>query len=349
MSDKPITIYDIAQNVNASPATVSRVLSNSEYPVSAKLSQKIKAVAKEMGYTPNMLGRQLKKNNTMSIGVIIPSISNPFYADVVLGIEEIARSNGYQVLLCNSHQNPDLEAEYLQTLLEKQVKGIILSSISRKKGWLAGYLAKGLNIISIDQKIDNRHVYQIEFDYRKGSALACRHLIEQGHKKIAFISAALDRPTRLNLYRGYQDALREAGLTPLKKEWIQLSKACENLNYDSAFEFNNGKQLTRNLLKMKDLPTAIITCNDLTAAGVINELNEQGLHVPGEVSVVGFDNIELSQMLTPALTTVDLPKYEMGRLACSKLMALLNGDDTNQKEVMLQPILIARNSVARLE
>lgn len=348
MSEKPVTIYDIAQLVNASAATVSRVLSNSDYPVSSEMRDKIKNAAKQLNYTPNMLGRQLKKNDSMSIGVIIPSISNPFYADVVLGIEEIARNGGYQVLLCNSHQNPKLEAEYLQTLQEKQVKGIILSSISPKKGWLNAYLDKGVKMISIDQRINNRQVYQLGFDYRYGAYLACEYLIQSGHRRIAFLSAALNRPSRLQLHQGYQDAMRKAGIVPLK-EWVQISEDCENTAYSSTFEFNNGKELTRKLLMADERPTAVLCCNDLTAAGVINELKEQKVDVPGQLSVIGFDNIDLSQMLTPSLSTVNLPKYEMGVLACRMLMDLMNGSAAAEKEIMLQPEFIPRDSAAKLE
>ncbi|TVY08901.1 LacI family DNA-binding transcriptional regulator [Paenibacillus cremeus] len=351
MSDKPVTIYDIAQLVNASAATVSRVLSNSNYPVSSEMSKKIKEAAKQLNYTPNMLGRQLKKNNSMSIGVIIPSISNPFYADVVLGIEEIARQSGYQVLLCNAHQNPKLEAEYLQTLLEKQVKGVIISSISQRRGWLKPYLNRGVSIISIDQRIESRQVVQIGFDYRHGAYLACSHLIQRGHRRIAFISAALNRSSRQHIHQGYQDAMQEAGITPLKA-WIQISEDCEDTKYCSTFEFNNGKQLAHHLIAMpiQERPTAILSCNDLTAAGAIKELKEQGIDVPGQMSVIGFDNIELSEMLTPSLTTVNLPKYELGTLACRTLMNLLNGDHVGEREMMLPPEVIERDSVVtRLE
>lgn len=343
---KPVTIHDIAKKVNVSAATVSRVLSNSNYPVSSELSKRIKLAAKELNYTPNMLGRQLKTNNSMTIGVVIPSISNPFYADVVLGIEEIARKHGYHVFLCNSHQNPKLEAEYLQTLLEKQVKGLIISSISQQKDLLGEYLSKGMRVVSIDQTIDNHEVYQIGFDYRKGGYLACNHLIENGHREIAFFTAALDRPSRLGVFRGYQDALREAGIAPLES-WVQISQVSEGDSYGGTFEFTNGKMLARNMLNVTEHPTAIITCNDLTAFGAINELNAQGIEVPGQISIVGFDNIELSQMITPALTTVDHPKYEMGKFACNMLIDVLNGTPVNVKEIVLQPKLIVRNSVGR--
>ncbi|TBL77350.1 LacI family DNA-binding transcriptional regulator [Paenibacillus thalictri] len=343
---KQVTIHDIAKLVNASAATVSRVLSNSSYPVSQELSEKIKLAAKQLNYTPNMLGRQLKTRNSMTIGVIIPSISNPFYADIVLGIEEVARKYDHQVFLCNSHQNPQLETEYLQNLLEKQVKGLIISSISNQQDLLGDYLAKGMRVISIDQAIDIPDIYQIGFDYRKGGYIACKHLIDNGHRKIAFLSAPLDRPSRRGVFQGYQEALQEAGIEP-ESSWLQIHQFVKGERLGSAVEFTNGRMLARNIIHMADRPTAIITCNDLTAIGAMNELMTYGVKVPDEISVIGFDNIEISQMVTPLLTTIDHPKYEMGQMACSMLMDVLQGIPVHVKEQILQPRLIDRSSVKK--
>jgi DNA-binding LacI/PurR family transcriptional regulator len=131
--------------------------------------------------------------------------------------------------------------------------------------------------------------------------------------------------------------------------WVQESQASAEENYGSAYEFTNGKQLVRNLLKLSEPPTAVMTCNDLTAFGVINELNEQGIDVPREMSVIGFDNIEFSQMVTPGLTTVDVPKYELGRFSCKMLLDILIGTTIDVKEIVLQPKLIVRQSVTSPE
>ncbi|MCZ8512169.1 LacI family DNA-binding transcriptional regulator [Paenibacillus filicis] len=344
--EKRVTIYDIAKAVDVSVATVSRVLSNSSYPVSPELKRKIKAAAKELGYRPNMIGRQLKTNNSMTIGVIIPSISNPFYANVVLGIEEIARRSGYHVLLCNSQHSPELEAEYLQTLFDKQVKGIIISSISEQKDLINEYISKGLIVISIDQTIDNPDVYQIGFDYKKGGYLATKYLIENGHRKIAYVTAPMNRPSRHDIFKGYQEALLESGIT-LQEGWLQES-ALDDIEYQgNAYEFRNGRELVRKLLDLDDRPTAILACNDLTALGIINELHFQGVEVPNQISVIGFDNIELSQMVVPSLTTIDHPKLEMGRFACNLLLDMVNSKPIALKEIILQPKLIIRNSTSR--
>jgi LacI family transcriptional regulator len=341
--NKHITIYDIAKKAETSTATVSRVLSNSTYPVSNELRTKIQQVARELHYIPNMIGRQLKTNNSMTIGVIVPSITNPFYSSIVLGIEEIARSRGYHVLLCNSHRSPELEEEYVKTLFEKQVKGLIISSISSNENLLGGLVQKGLNLVALDQSIYGLDSTQVHYDYKKGGYMATKYLIEKGHKKIAFVSSPLSRPSRQSVYQGYNDALKEFGIVE-ESSWVQVATREEEMS-DKNYEFNNGKELTQNLLNGSKLPTAIFACNDMTAFGVMNELTSEGIKIPDEIAVVGFDNIEFSQMVTPPLTTIQQPDYEMGILACNLLLDQLNGKTTESIEIMLKPKIVVRSSV----
>ncbi|NGP45611.1 LacI family transcriptional regulator [Bacillaceae bacterium SIJ1] len=341
------TIYDIAKKAGTSSATVSRVLSNSGYPVRSELREKIKKVAEEVNYIPNMLGRQLKTNNSMTIGVIIPSITNPFYSSIVLGVEDIARSRGYHVLLCNSHRSPQLEEEYLKTLFEKQVKGLIVSSISPDKNLLGALVRKGLQIVAFDQTIDGLNSSQIHFDYKKGGFMATEYLIKKGHRKIALISSPLTRPSRISVYEGYLNALEQNDLD-IDESLIQVASK-EYEAFDRSYEFKNGIELTQNLLKNSELPTAIFVCNDMTAFGVMNELTKQGINVPEQMSVMGFDNIEFSEMITPPLTTIQQPDYEMGKLACNLLLDQLDGKTVENVDIMLQPKVIDRSSVLALE
>jgi len=344
---KRVTIHDIAKEAGVSSATVSRVLSNSDYPVSAKLRSKIQNLAEQMQYIPNMIGKQLKTDNNMTIGVIIPTISNPFYAAVMLGVEEAARKSGYHVLLCNSLQDGSLEEGYLKTLFEKQVKGVILSSISGNRKLMTHLIKMGLNVIAIDQKLDMPDVLQIEFDYRRGGYMAAQYLLEKGHRKIGYVTAPLDRPSRQHIYHGFFEALHSAGVDK-NDSYVQIADE-EKEVYDGIYEFENGKVLTRKLLQLDELPSAIFACNDLTAFGVINELAANGLRVPEDISVMGFDNIEFSRMVTPALTTIKQPNYEMGKLACSMLLDKLRKDNNHEMDVMLLPKLIVRDSVKTFE
>lgn len=339
---KSLTIHDIAKMAEVSSATVSRVLSNSSYPVSPELRSKILRIAKEANYVPNMLGKQLKTKTSMTIGVIIPTITNSFYSSVILGVEEIARKNNYQVLLCNSFQDPVLEDKYIQAMFEKQVRGLVISSISSDKKQLKHFIDMGLNVVALDQKVEMEEVCQVDFDYRKGGVMATRHLISKGHKKIAYVTAPLDRPSRVSIYEGYASAMKEAGLQTSVVE-------AGNETYSGTYEFENGKALTRKLLDGGgERPTAVFACNDMTAFGVVNELNSHGVKVPDDMSVMGFDGIDFGQMITPPLSTVLQPTYEMGRLACNMLLDMLIDGKKPDIGIMLQPKLLERESVTDL-
>jgi len=339
---KHATVHDIAKLANVSSATVSRVLSNSGYPVSEKLKNRILKVAEEVHYIPNQLGKQLKKNTSMMIGIIIPSIINPFYSSVVFGVEEVARQEGFTVIACNSLQDPELEEEYIQTVMEKQVKGLIISSITADKTKLKRLIDMGVNVIAIDQKIDEDGISQIEFDHHKGGYLATKHLLDKGHTRIGYATNRLNRPSRKGICRGYSDAMKEAGLEPLVEEFRSEEE------YNPIFEFETGKDLARRLLDSPQPPTAIFACNDLLAFGVIQELTARGLQVPEDVSVMGFDGIDIGQMIHPPLTTIKQPDYEMGKMACKMLLDMMKGSNSPMFDVTLQPRLIERKSVRDL-
>ncbi|TMV52714.1 LacI family transcriptional regulator [Paenibacillus mesophilus] len=336
---KSLTIHDIAKMAEVSSATVSRVLSNSSYPVSPELRSKILRIAKETNYVPNLLGKQLKTKTSMTIGVVIPTITNLFYSSIILGVEEIARKNNYQVLLCNSFQDPELEDKYIQAMFEKQVRGLVISSISSDKKQLKHFIDMGLNVVALDQKMEMEDVCQVDFDYRKGGYIATRHLIAKGHKRIAYLTAPLDRPSRISIHDGYLAAMREAGLEQIVQEGGKET-------YSGTYEFENGKEQTRRLLDKGERPTAIFACNDMTAFGVVNELSSMGVKVPEDMSVMGFDGIDFGQMMTPPLTTVLQPTYEMGRLACNMLLDMLIDGKKPETGIMLQPKLLERESVA---
>lgn len=341
--NKPTTIHDIAKAANVSSATVSRVLSNSSYPVSKIKRERILSLAKEMNYVPNMIGRQLKVSRSTTIGVIVPSIINPFYSSVLFGIEEIARNNNFTVIACNSLHDPLLEDEYIQTIMEKQIKGLIISSISNDKSQLKNMIMTGVHVIAIDQKIEEDQISQIEFDYYKGGYLATRHLQSKGHKQIGYVTSKLDRPSRKSILLGYMEAMKAEGFTPM------LEESKTDFSNNALSEFDTGKRLTRKLLNAPKPPTAIFACNDMMAFGVINELSERNIRVPQDISVMGFDGIDFGQMMNPQLTTIKQPDYEMGRLACKMLLDKMNGGDVPSFDIILQPELLERGSVGQCQ
>lgn len=343
MSKKPITIHDIAEIAKVSSATVSRVLSNSDYPVSKELQARIRKIAEESNYIPNMLGKQLKKNTSTTIAVIIPSISNPFYSSVVQGIEETARENDYTVITCNSQQDPALEEEYIRTIMQKQIKGLIISSISADKTLLRSCMQMGLNVVAIDQVVEEDQVSQIKFNYEKGGYLGTKHLIEQGHTAITYLTSKLDRPSRRSIYKGYKYAMEEAGLHP-----VSIESGAEEL-YNALHDFDLGKKLADKVLALPKQPSALFVCNDMMAFGVINRLADKNVQVPQHISVVGFDGIDFGMMIHPALTSVKQPDYEMGKMSCKLLFDKINNEAVAAYDIVLQPQLVVRKSVKSLK
>lgn len=342
---KKATIYDIAEVVGTSTATVSRVLSGSDYPVKDELRDKINAVAKELNYAPNIVGRMLKKSDSRDIGVIIPTISNPFYPQVVLGIELEARRRGYNILLCNSFRDAVTEKKYIESLYQKQVSGMIVSSIDENHAYLKQMQENGVRIVVFDQDIEDIKCSKVGFDYFKGGMLAVEHLIHVGHQNIAFLTSPLTRRSRRETMEGYKLALLKNNLS-FSEENVIVSES-EAETQSGTYEFENGKALAKKFLMLKNRPSAIFAVNDMTAIGIVQALFQQGIRVPEDVSIVGFDNIEISSMIHPPLTTIHQPAYETGSLACKLLLDSMENDESADVSITLEPSLIARKSVQK--
>jgi len=343
---KKTTIYDIAAEVGTSSATVSRVLSNSGYPVSEGIRSRILDAAKTLNYSPNMVGRMLKKSESKDIGVVIPTISNPFYPQLVLGIELEARKSGYSILLCNSFRDASTEKKYMESLYQKQVRGLIISSIDKNFEFLKQLQENDIKIVAFDQNIDEFKCSRVGFDFVKGGMMAIDYLAGMGHKNIAFLSSPLTRNSRRETMEGYKLGLLRNGLT-FNEANIIISEYEEETE-NGTYEFENGRMLAKKFLMLSDKPTAIFAVNDITAFGIIQELLSNGIGVPQDVSIIGFDNIEVSSMVNPPLTTINQPSYETGRLACKILIESLDEGEEKEVRVSLDPSLVIRKSVRKL-
>lgn len=340
---KKTTIYDIAKYTGASTATVSRVLSNSGYPVSEDVRLRILDAAQKLNYSPNMVGRMLKKSKSMDIGVIIPTISNPFYTQIILGIEIEARKQGYNILLCNSFRNPDTEKSYLESLYQKQVKGLIISSIGSNQEILKSMQSNGVRIVAFDQEVQDIKCSRVGFDYIKGGLIAVEHLIAMGHRNIAFLTSPLTRKSRNDVLEGYRLGLLKNGIA-YNEEFV-ITADCELEFGNATYEFESGKALAHKFLNIPNKPTAIFSINDMMAFGIMQELTVKGIRIPEDVSVVGFDNIEFSSMSTPSLTTINQPSFETGKLACKILLDNMARDEQDSMSIALEPSIVVRNSV----
>ena len=340
---KRATIYDIAMVAGTSAATVSRVLNNSSYPISKEIRKKVMDAARKLNYSPNLLGRMLKKSQSKDIGVIIPNISNPFYPQLVLGIEMEARIHGFNIMLCNSFRDVSNEKKYIESMYQKQIKGIILSTIREEHGFLKELCENGLKIVGFDQNIEDFQCNKVSFDFTAGAIMAIDYLVGMGHKKIAFATSPLVRRSRKEIFNGYKLGLMKNNIV-FSDDLVHIIEVEEEVE-NGTFEFESGKNLARKILSSKELPTAVFAVNDITAMGIIYGLMGDKVKVPEDISVMGFDNIEFSAMITPSLTTINQPAYETGRLACKILIDALERDEEECVSFKLEPTLIVRDSV----
>ncbi len=344
---KRATVYDVAKMAGTSTATVSRVLSNSDYPISKEIRKKVIEAAQKLNYSPNLLGRMLKKSESKDIGVIIPNISNPFYPQLVLGIETEAKKHGFNILLCNSFRDVTNEKKYIESMYQKQVRGIILSTINEEHGFLKKLCDSGLKVVGFDQNIEDFQCNKISFDFTRAGMMAVDYLISMGHKKIAFATSPLTRRSRKEIFDGYKLGLMKnnIGFSDDLVYIAEHEKEVEN----GTFEFESGVDIAKKCLASVDLPTAIFAVNDITAMGIIHGFINSGIKVPDDISVMGFDNIEFSAMINPPLTTINQPAFETGRLACKILIENLEDSDSNYVSIKLEPTLIERKSVKNLK
>lgn len=339
-----VTIYDVAKLAKTSATTVSRVLSGSDYPVSPPLRARIIEAAKKLNYSPNVLARSLKKNTSLDIGVIIPTISNPFYSSVILGIEKEVNKKGYNLLLYNTFRDIEKERRCLQSLYEKQIEGVIISPLGHES--IKEYIEKGLNFVLLDQKIDDIECSIINFDCFKGAYIAAEYLIKNGHKKIAFVSSPLTKWTRREIFKGYKRALEDNNIA-IREEYFLIGSYEEEVE-EEGFEFKNGKLMADEFVKRKLDATAVCAVNDMTAFGFIQQMAIHGKRIPRDLSVIGFDDISFAKMFSPPLTTVQYPAYEVGKLAAKLLLDKLLGNNDSNMSINLHPKLIIRDSVRAL-
>lgn len=344
------TLADVAKAAGVSRATASRVLSGSTYPVSKELRARILQAAESLNYRPNALARGLKKEDGRSvIGVVVPSISNPFYSELIEGIKDIAFEEQIVVLLAATDGRLQREEQLLDTLIEQRVQGIAVALASGAAEMTQAIRKTGVHVVVFDEQFDEQGEEVqgdcVAVDYREGARAAAEFLIALGHRRIGFVTAPLNRANRRQILEGVRAAHAEAGLA-VDEELICEAEA-EYQYGRHVYELDVGGQLTERLLDLPQPPTAIMTNNDLMALGVLQKLYEKKIRIPEEMSVVGFDDIAIARMTSPPLTTVRVPKYEMGRWVAEMLLRRFKSVEPLAPVVMkLKPELIVRATTA---
>jgi LacI family transcriptional regulator len=345
-----ITSKDVALLAGVSRSTVSLVLNNvATVKIAAKTREKVLKAARELNYHPNVLAQSLKTNCSRIIGLLIPSIINPFFPYIAQGVEDIAVASGYNVFLCNTFRDQAKEENYIETFVSKQVDGIIVAFSVENPLILKEAQQRKIPIVTFDRRIENSNFDCIQFDNIKGGELAVNYLFSLGHRNIGFITTSINSSSHGDRLTGYKNAHEKAGIA-VNKSYIKNDKYQNKGNKSNIYEMNVGLRLAAELLERCPEVTAIFAVNDLIALGV-SKLSQKGIRIPEDLSVIGFDNIILTEMITPTLTTIVQPTYQMGQQAAKLLIAKMTRKAdcfTDPKQVLIfAPELIVRNSCAQ--
>lgn len=327
------TIADVAARSGVSTATVSRVLSGAA-PARPATRERVLSAVRDLDYRPSGVARALKRAETRTIGLLITDIGNPFFPQIVRAVEDEANARGLGVVLCNASDDPSRELAYLELLLERRVDGLIVAS-ARTIRRLAGLLARvPMPVVLVNAASRGSPLPGITTAHRRGARLATEHLVNLGHRRIAHISAPFSHAAAARLRRaGVTDALAAAGID---------TSSLRVVNGDE--HVAGGARAMEVLLAGGDVPTGVVCYNDLTAIGALRGARAAGLRVPEELSIVGFDDIELASWTDPPLTTVRQPTGAMGRWAVEHLAAALGGEAGVDEHVTLEPELVVRGT-----
>lgn len=328
------TIKDVARAAGVSITTVSHVINDTRF-VSDELRARVLAAMEELDYRPNILARSLRRGETKTIGLVVPDNSNPFFAEMARTVEDLGFAAGYSVILCNSDDNLAKEAAYIDVLITKQVDGVVFIASGSSQEHLADLSQQGIPYVVVDREIDGSLAAVILVNNELGGYVATRHLIELGHRRIACITGPSQLTPSADRVRGYRRAVREFRIVE-----------DEELIVPGDFRAQGGEAALEGLLQVSPPPSAVFACNDMMAIGVLRAARNAGLRVPGELSVVGFDDIPLASAVSPALTTVAQPTTELARHSVRLLLARMQNSQEDQptQRIVLNPKLIVRDS-----
>ncbi|MHB1653546.1 MAG: LacI family DNA-binding transcriptional regulator [Desulfitobacteriaceae bacterium] len=319
-----VTIKDVARLAGVSISTVSRVLNNNDHPVNSETKERILAAIEELSFYPNAIARGLQANKTKTIGLILPDIGNPYYPGIVRGVEDLAHELGYTLILCNADRSRERTQEYLRVLREKRVDGIIFTGGGIAQDAQQGNFFEKDAVATVVIGKHWSNLPSVQVNNVKAAREACEHLLSLGHRQIATVTGPEASTTARDRLEGYRQGLAAFGLTE-HPEWIILGD----------FEVDSGYRAVAQLPRMgREGITAIFAQNDLMAIGVINALQQRGMKVPDDVAVVGFDDIPLASFVTPKLSTVAIPVYELGMTAMKVLAKLLVGQETESVTIL---------------
>lgn len=330
------TIADIARAAGVSKATVSRVLNNNYPYIRPDTRQRVEQAIHELAFRPSGIARSLTSKRTLTAGVLISDIRNPFYPEVVQGVEDAALAEGYNVFLCNTNYDIERGTVFVRLLIDKGVDGVLIMSSSTSDTWLDELLQNDIPVVILDwEKARQNDLSVIGVDYQAGVAQAARHLVALGHRRFGHVSGPLGLQTGRDRRDAFVKALRELGISETQITVIE-----------GTMHIESGREAARALLSQPQPVTAIFAANDLMALGVLAEARARNLSVPRHLSLVGLDDIWIASQITPTLTTVALPRYQIGQLAMQLLLERLATPEVSGKRrsVQVETHLVIRES-----
>jgi LacI family transcriptional regulator len=328
-----VRIKEVAKLSGVSTATVSHVINKTRH-VSDETKRRVLGAIESAGYTPNIHARNLALGRSRTLGLIISDITNPFFPDLVKSIQERALEAGYDVIILNTNYEPEHDAPYVQRLLELQVRGVMILTTEMDLSVIERLSSRRIAVVLLDVGKVGPHTSNIRVNYEKGIHQAVEHLLELGHRQIAFISG----PSR---FKSAQ-LRRQAFLKTMKKHTASLHT--KPMICEGDFNLESGQRAVRELLALENRPTAIIAANDLMAMGALRELRLAGLQVPKDLSVIGCDDIWLAKLTDPQLTTIMIPRAEIGAAAVEAILRTNSGDGRSGREIKIRTELLIRES-----
>jgi DNA-binding LacI/PurR family transcriptional regulator len=332
------SLKDVAKYADVSITTVSRVMNDSG-KVNPETRERVQKAMRKLGYQPSRVAQRLRatKGHSKLLGLIIPDIQNQFYSNIVRGIEDVAYGRDYAVILCNSDENPSKEKFYLDVLQSESVDGVILPPIHQYSKVVEGLVEAGIPVVCVDRKLVREAVDTVVINNKKGGFLAVNHLIELGHKRIAILSSSSQFSSFEERQQGYEKALSLNG--------IQVDP--ELIREGDPRSSDNARELTMELLALSSPPTAIFATNNLMTLGTLEAVNEAGLKIPEDISVVGFDDMPWAKAITPPLTVIKQPGYEMGRRSAELMFQRIEDPRREPVQVIMEPSIILRSSTGK--
>lgn len=325
---------DVARAAGVSPATVSYVINNGPRPVAPDTRKRVLEAIRTLDYQPSAVARNLRLQRTSNLGLLVPDTHNPYFSEVARGIESVAFENKYNVMLCHSGYDPEREMQYVNMLRFQRAAGVIWMPATENMQPFHKLKEYGIPTVILDRTTPQQQACTITADNQQGGLLATRHLLRLGHRRIGFITRRIDLSHSQDRFSGYHSALENAGIS-----------YDDSLVVRGGVRLEDGRAALHVLMQLPEPPTAVFAYNDTTAIGVLRGLHELGIQAPEQFSVVGFDDIAQAAYTCPALTTIDIPKFRLGKRGAKALLELINTSDVEPcPETPLPVQLVERES-----